>query len=248
MNKITFKDYGLDIELVPFTNVIGSMSSGKTYLLRMLINQGTDGLVFIDDKEINLYDIDFLKRNVSAVLNNFIFNTHNVKDELMYYQNLLGFDSKKVNGNIKRFITFFELDGIINKSIGELSIEDKAFIKILSLLIICPRVLGIDDMLTYLSLDKKLKIAKFSKENKVSIINVTSNSEELLLGSKVAILDNFKCVLYDDVVNVLKNDKVLGKIGMNLPFVANLSNNLNYYDLLGDKYYDVNSLVGELWK
>lgn len=248
MNRIKFKDYDLDMELVPFTSVIGNMSSGKTYLLKTLINQNGSNLVYIDEKEVGEYDIDFLRKNVAAVLNNFIFNCDNVRDELMYYQKCIGFDIKKINLNIKKFINFFELDNIIDKLIGELKQSEKAFIKILSLLIINPRILGIDDMLTYLSDKEKLKIVKYGKENKISIINVTSNSEEIILGSKIALLDNFRCVLYDDTLNVLSNDKLLKKVGMNLPFAANLSSNLNYYDLLKDKYFDINSLVGELWK
>lgn len=248
MNRIKFKDYDLDMELVSFTNIIGNMSSGKTYLLKTLINQNGNNLVYIDDKEVSEYDIDFLRKNVAAVLNNFIFNCDNVRDELSYYQRCLGYDDKKINSNIKKFINFFELDSIIDKMFGELKQGEKAFVKILSLLVINPRILGIDDMLSYLNDKEKLKIVKYSKENRVSILNVTSNSEDLLFGSKVVVLDNFRCVLYDDTLSVLSNDKILSKVGMNLPFVVNLSSNLNYYDLLKEKYFDINSLVGVLWK
>ena len=39
MNTLTFKDYNLKLELVPFTNIIGGIASGKTYLLKTLINK-----------------------------------------------------------------------------------------------------------------------------------------------------------------------------------------------------------------
>ena len=247
MNTLTFKNYDLKLELVPFTNIIGGIASGKTFLLKTLINQSDSSDVYIDDKNINEYDINFLRKNVAAVLNNFIFNTNRVKSELEYYQKCLGYD-KVISSSIKKFVTFFKLDNIIDKEIGEISRSEKAFIKILSLLIINPRVIGIDDMLTYLDNKDKLKIVKYSKENKISILNVTSNSEELLLGTKIVVLDNFHAVMYDDTLEVLSNDKVLSKIGMNMPFIAELSNNLNYYDLLKEKYFDINSLIGKLWK
>ena len=50
MNTLTFKDYNLKLELVPFTNIIGGIASGKTYLLKTLINQSDSSSVFIDDK------------------------------------------------------------------------------------------------------------------------------------------------------------------------------------------------------
>ena len=49
MNTLTFKDYNLKLELVPFTNIIGGIASGKTYLLKTLINQSDSSSVFIDD-------------------------------------------------------------------------------------------------------------------------------------------------------------------------------------------------------
>ena len=61
MNTLTFKDYNLKLELVPFTNIIGGIASGKTYLLKTLINQSDSSSVFIDDKNINEYDLNFLR-------------------------------------------------------------------------------------------------------------------------------------------------------------------------------------------
>ena len=50
-----------------------------------------------------------------------------------------------------------------------LSKYEQAYLKILSLLIIKPRILGIDDMLTYLNINQKLKIINFVKNNKITI-------------------------------------------------------------------------------
>lgn len=248
MKKITFKDYDLDINLEPFINIIGSKSSGKTYLLKTMINQNSSNSVYLDDKNVTEYDIDYLRKNVAAVLNSFIFNTNVVRDELVYYQKFLGFEEKRINSSLKKFVTFFGIKDILDKEIGDLSRSMKAYVKILSLLVINPSILGIDDMLTYLNNTEKMKIIKYAKENKISILNVTSNSEELLFGSRVIILDNFHVILNDETLDVLSSDKFLSKIGMNMPFIVELSSNLNYYDLLKEKYFDINSLVGELWK
>lgn len=248
MKMISFNDYGLKIDLNGFINIIGSKSSGKTYLLKTLINQNSNSSVYIDGKSVSEYDVNYLRNNVAAVLNNFIFNTNTVREELSYYQSVLGYDNDKVLANVGKFVTFFGLHDIIDLPIGELNRGDKAFVKILSLLIINPSILGIDDMLTYIKIASKLKIVKYAKANNVCILNVTSNSEELLLGSKIVILDNYRAIVNDDTLSVLSSDKILSKIGMNMPFIAELSSNLNYYDLLKEKYFDINSLVGELWK
>ena len=108
MNTLTFKNYDLKLELVPFTNIIGGIASGKTFLLKTLINQSDSSDVYIDDKNINEYDINFLRKNVAAVLNNFIFNTNRVKSELEYYQKCLGYGDKVISSSIKKFVTFFK--------------------------------------------------------------------------------------------------------------------------------------------
>lgn len=248
MKNIEFKKYKLIINLTPFINIIGTMASGKTTLLRNLINQIEGANIFIDGKSINEYDISFLRKNIAAVLNSFEFITNTVRDELIFYQEKININYQTINKNLNAFIKYFELHNIIDTKIDELSIYDKAYLKILSLLIIKPRVLGIDDMLTYLTIEQKLKILKYAKENKISILNVTTNPEELLFGTHIIILDHFNVIAQDKTEEILSSNQYLPKIGMSEPFIVELSSNLNYYDLLKKKYFDMKSLIGELWK
>lgn len=248
MKKIYFKDYDLEIKLTPFINIIGTMSSGKTLILKTLINQTHSSNIMIDDTPVNNLDIEFLRKNIAAVLNNFDFKTNYVKEELLYYQNILNITPEVAYKNIERFSKFFDIEELLESRMEYLTIYEKAFIKILSLLIINPSILGIDDMLTYLTTSQKLKIIKYAKNNKICILNVTTNPEELLYGTDIIILDNNHVVAHEPSDIILSDDKYLSKIGMHLPFIVEMSTNLNYYDLLKEKYFDMKALVGELWK
>ena len=248
MEKLEFKNYDLTITLTPFINIVGTMGSGKTKLLKNLINKIPNDKIFIDGKSISSYDIDFLRKNIAAALQTMEFKTLYVKEELLYYQNILNINEDIAYKNIDRFVKFFNLEDIIESKIEYLTTYEKAYLKILSLLIINPSIFGIDDLLTYLSLEQKIKIIKYAKENNISILNVTSNSEELLFGTDIIILDNNHLIAYDKTENILSNNEYLSSIGMNEPFIVELSTNLNYYDLLKEKYYNVDSLVGEIWK
>ena len=248
MKTIEFKKYNLTINLTPFINIVGSSSSGKTKLLKSLINKVDNSDILIDDRPINNFDIDYLRKNIAAVLKTHEFKTIYVKEELLYYQKILNFSEDAAYKNIDKFVKFFGLEDLIESKISYLTIYEQAFIKILSLLIIKPSILGIDDLLTYLTYDQKYKILKYAKENNICILNVTTNSEELLLGTDIIVMDNNQIIAYDKTENILSNDKHLTKIGMNEPFIVELSTNLNYYDLLKEKFFDMNALVGELWK
>lgn len=248
MKTIEFKKYGLTIKLTNFINIVGSYSSGKTRLLKSLINQLNNSDILIDDKLISTYNIDFLRKNIAAVLKTNDFKTDYVKEELLYYQKVLNISDDIAYKNIDNFVKFFGLEDLIESKIKYLTEYEKAFIKILSLLIIKPSVLGIDDLLTYLPYNQKFKLLKYAKENKICILNVTTNAEELLLGTDIIVLDNNHVIAYDKTEKILESDIYLNKIGMNEPFIVEISTNLNYYDLLKKKYFDMNALVGELWK
>lgn len=248
METIEFKKYKLTIKLKPFINIVGSHSSGKTRLLKSLINQIENNDILIDGTPINDFDISFLRQNIAAVLKTNDFKTAYVKEELLYYQRMLNLSEEASYKALDTFIKFFKLEDIIESKINFLSTYEKAYIKILALLIIKPTVLGIDDLLTYLAPEEKNKIIKYAKENGINIINVTTNAEELLYGEDIIILDHNEVIAYDTTSNILKNDKLLSSIGMNEPFIVEMSTNLKYYDLLKKKYFSMKSLVGALWK
>ena len=126
--------------------------------------------------------------------------------------------------------------------------NEKILIKILSLLIINPSILGIDNLLTYLTIENKMKLLKYAKENNITILSVTNNKEELLLGNYILIIDNYKVADYGKTEILLKDEKLLSKYGMKMPFIIELSSGLNYYDLLKNDYSDEKTLIGEIWK
>ena len=47
---------------------------------------------------------------------------------------------------------------------------------------------------------------------------------------------------------VLQEEKILKKLGFNLPFIVELSNSLKYYQLVDKTYFDSLELVEDLWK
>ena len=48
--------------------------------------------------------------------------------------------------------------------------------------------------------------------------------------------------------DILKEEKIIKKLGFNMPFIIELSNGLKYYNIVDKLYYDNESLVNDLWK
>lgn len=248
MEKLVIQEYELNIKLDGVVNIIGLPSSGKTYLLKKLINKIPSTDIFIDGQNLKNLPLDYLQKNIAAVFNDQKFNTEYAEEELIYYQDKLGIVREQSTEKIKNMAKYFDIEELLVSKINLLSESEKALIKILSLLIINPSILGIDNLLTYLNIENKMKILKYAKENNITILNITNNKEELLLCNYLLIIDNYKVADYGKADILLKDEKLLSKYGMKMPFIIELSNGLNYYDLLKNDCYDEKALIGEIWK
>ena len=78
---------------------------------------------------------------------------------------------------------------------------------------------------------------------------MSSNNLDLSTeSSKLIILNKGEVVLDGDTLDVLKEDSLLNKVGLDLPFMIDLSIKLKYYDLLDDIEFDMDRMVDKLWK
>ena len=97
--------------------------------------------------------------------------------------------------------------------------------------------------------DEKIKeIFKTLEDNNIKYINFTNNIEEALYTSYLIIYDDKKVLVEGVTDEVLKCEKLIKKVGLNLPFITELSLLLKDYDLVDKIYKDNASLKGDLWK
>lgn len=248
MMQLSIKSMDIVINLNTITSVVGGTNSGKTYMLKKLINEVSNSDVYIDDVNINEYDITFLKNNIMVVLDDNLFNTLFVREELSYYLNRLGYNLNDIVKRIDDMVEYFNLGSIINDRIDELTFENKILIKILSFLIVKPKIFGIDNLLTYLPKKVKKQILEFIMDNEMTLINVTTDREEVLLSEYIIVLSGMKALMCTDPYNVLNGNSILPYLGMKLPFSIELSNNLIMYEILTKQESDLRKLVDKIWK
>ena len=98
------------------------------------------------------------------------------------------------------------------------------------------------------NVDLTVKSVKKINEKNVTIINITHNCEDILLGTHVIILNNYKVVLNEPVKKAFDNLKVFVNNKISLPFVIDLSSKLRYYEAVDKIHYDYKGLVDDLWK
>ncbi len=99
----------------------------------------------------------------------------------------------------------------------------------------------------YLSKEEKSELLEILKRRNVSFVNITSNVEDVIYSDYVIVYDDDKKILEGNKEMVLRNEKLLKRLGYGIPFVVDLSIQLNYYDLFDTVYYDMDKLTEALW-
>ncbi len=249
MEKLSVKSMSIDLDLtLPVISVLGPTNSGKTYFLKKLINVIPNHDVYLDDILISEYDITYLKNNIAVVLDDDVFKCEYVAEEFHYYLSKLGYRIDEITNKINEIAKFFKISKLLSERIDALTIEKRILIKILALLIIKPQIFGIDNLLSYLNETDKKNLLNFCVSNRITLINCTNNGEDLLISDKVLLLNDMKTVFYGDKKELLNGNTILPYIGINLPFTAEMSQNLVLYGIINKVYLDEKKLVDKIWK
>ena len=247
MNMIVVKDMDVTIQLGVITNVIGPSNSGKTTLLKKLCNMIDNSDVYIDGVPIKEYDITFLKNNLVVVLDE-DFKTEYVAEELFYFLDKLGYRVDEIARMIDDITAIFKIDNLLDKKIDTLPLNSRILVKLLSYLIICPKILCVDNLLSYLN-KKQIKLfLDYIKEKNITLINVITDSELLYIAEDVVVMNNYKAIICGNVNSVLEGNSILPYIGIKLPFAVDLSNNLILYGVIDKVMSDSRKMVDKIWK
>ena len=178
-------------------------------------------------------------------------SSFNYTNDAIYFINQGCIVITKDRGNIsydirKEILELFHEEELMNKK--ELSKIDELKLKILSSLTSKEKVYVFMNVLIYLDNTFKEQLIAYLKANNKRIINYTTNIEETLLLDYLIVYHEAKVIMEGKKELVLLEEKILKKLGFNLPFVVELSNGLKYYGLVDKVYFNMEELVDVLWK
>lgn len=104
------------------------------------------------------------------------------------------------------------------------------------------------NMLSNLNDSEIKKLYDYLKLHNIFFINVTNNMEEVLFTEDLIIYDKDNVLAEGNTIELLKNEKLINRLGFKLPFIIELSIFLKDYNLSDKIYFNKESLVGDLWK
>lgn len=244
-----FKEINFLLRKDKTLSIIGTSGSGKTTLLRILNGElPYEGEVLINGIEVNKENFDALRKCIAVVYKNNDFITELVKDELKYSLENMNVAPAEINKKISEINDYFGINKLLNKKIKDLSLNDRTLVRILSYALIEPTYIALDDLLIDLNTRTKILLLNYLNTKNIVLLNVTTNMEDILYTDYVICLYDGISAIDGKTLDVLKNEKILKRLGLSLPFMLDLSIQLELYGLLNKTYLNKEAMVKDLWK
>ena len=244
-----FKDVNFFLRKGATLSIVGTPGSGKTTLLKILNGElEYEGEVLINGIDVTQDNFEALRKCIAIVYRDTNFITELVKDELRYSLENTNVAPKIIREKLNEINDYFGINKILNKSISNLSLNDKTLVKILSYAIMEPTYLALDDLLVDLDTRTKILLLNYLNSKDIMLINVTTNMEDVLYTDYMMCLYDGISAIDGKTLDVLKNEKILKRLGLSLPFMLDLSIQLELYGLINKTYLNKEGLVKNLWK
>lgn len=232
-DKNIFDDFNFTIKKNDLVYLIGLNNSGKSTIIKLFKNYPCTGEILFDEVELN-------KRNYNKIFEHCcIIDEENLKSiSIRDLKNSLNYNDEDFSKlEVNSFRNFMDM---IKINIYFSLINDKY------------EFIVIDDLIDYLnSKDKRViyeLIKKYHKQFKKTILVCSNNADGLIYFKKILVLDK-GIIKFDGTIKKINElEKVFDDLGINMPFIVDLSIKLKLYNLVDKIYIDDVKLVNDIWK
>lgn len=250
-----FKNFNLSVEEGKYVSIAGNNTSGKTTLIKLISgilpskNTITIGYSYVDMNRIHDHSKD-LGVVLGNNLNSFLFE--DVYKEMAFPLENLNIEVKEIEKRILEVSSLFKINKLLDKKTSDLTNSEKQTLLIAIALLHKPRILLLDNAFSMMNRKTKDQIKKsikeYQKNNSLTVIQATTNLEEVVDTDYLYIMNDGDIILEGEPLIVLKEDILLNRLGLSLPFMVDLSLKLEFYELLDKIEVDIDRMVNTLWK
>ena len=175
-----------------------------------------------------------------------------VRDDILFCLQNIGCSKEEAIQRVEKIAQLLEMESLLDCSTHMLSGGERQLVALACALVTEPKILILDEAFTMIdAVDKERLlqiIKKLHQEQALTILSVSHDMEDILYADEILVLDEGKIVLKGDRDLVLQEEETFRKLGLELPFMVQLSNKLKYYGLVDEMVLDMNEMVDKLWK
>ena len=232
-------DVSFEIEDGQFVGIIGHTGSGKSTLVQHLngLLKPTSGQIIVDDEDLTAEGISLIdvRKRVGLVFQypEYQLFEETVAKDISFGPRNLGLNEDEILERVKEAMELVNLpyEQFAEKSPFDLSGGQKRRVAIAGVIAMKPKILILDEPTA--GLDPKahqdvLKMIKdiHNKEGNITIFVSHNMNDVAKLSDKILVMHGGKCVLQGTPKEVFAKDEYLKEIGLDLPDVTQLLQNL----------------------
>ena len=252
---LTIDDISFSVDKGSFSVILGHNGSGKSTLAKLIVGllEKKSGQIFFDGEEMNRKTIKKLQNKTALVFQNpdnqFIGAT--VEDDIAFGLENRQFPHEKMQEEIERFAKSVNMLEYLKKEPSNLSGGQKQRVAIAGALILRPEILILDEATSMLDPKGKATVRKIidsiHRDNPdLTIISITHDIDEALLADQVLILSNGKLVKSGVPQEVLRDEKLLLDLKLDMPFIYRFEKKLSELGIISHAE-SINELVEDIW-
>lgn len=251
--KVAVDDVNLKIEEGELVGVIGHTGSGKSTLIQHFnaLLKPTDGKIFIDGEQINWEDKKSLRAIRFKVGLVFQYPEYQLFEDTVYKDisfgpKNMGLSDEEIDRRVRDTARLVGIDEkMLDKSPFDLSGGQKRRVAIAGVMAMEPKVLILDEPTA--GLDPKGRetilsmIREYHKEKKNTVMLVSHSMEDVAKNAtKILVMNKGRLFCYDDTKSVFARAEDLKGMGLSVPQITNVFNNLKKRGIsISDDVYTV---------
>ena len=250
------EDLSLNVKQGEFVAIIGHNGSGKSTLSKNLnaILQPTHGDIIINGlntkNEENLWDIRQSAGMVFQNPDNQIVATV-VEEDVAFGPENLGIEAKEIRKRVEESLKSVGMYELNDRQPHLLSGGQKQRVAIAGIIAMKPRCIIFDEATAMLDPSGRKEvmntIKKLNKEDNITVLHITHFMEEAVEADRVIVMEKGKKILEGTPRQVFSKIDKLREIGLDVPYMTELSNQLNKEGLnIDSDILTVDEMVMEL--
>lgn len=251
-NKI-YDNFSMNIKEKSITHIIDCENNGKTTLAKIISCElKFNALIKINGNVLTQNNILKLKKDIVTLYENpnNIFVSDTVRKCISIVLKSKKLDEKNFDKEIEKVSKLLNIYNLLERNPLNLSGGEQQLVALLIGLIQKPKILIIDNAMDMIDSTRKkivYKLLENLRKEGSTIVHFTTNSEDLLLGTNIIIINNGKVILDKSVKKAFSNLDIYKDNNIALPFIVELSSKLMYYKTIDKIYFDYKKLVNDLW-
>lgn len=254
-NKVFLQDISFVIKENEYVCIVGHNGSGKSTVSKILngLLKPWSGQFSIFGSQVTKDNIDYLRSNTGVIFQNpdNQFIGLSVEDDIAFGLENKQIEPAKMWPIIQKVTKIVGIDHLLDSDSQLLSGGQKQHVAIASVLALDPKIIVFDEATSMLdpksTIELKQLMLELKNKFKKTVISITHDMDEIIKADKVLVMNSGKLVAFGKPQDVfIKQQDVIKKSALNVPFILELSQLLNKTDKNIEPTMDLDTFIKQV--